>query len=262
MSKPVLSCRGVNLHFTTNTYRAATWREAFVRALKRTPVHEGRERLHVCKDISFEAFRGDRIALVGTNGVGKTSLCRCLAGFYRPTSGRIEIQGRVRALFEVATIVQAELTGRENAWLLSQLLYPGEDVRAEVEEALEFSELGRFLDVPLRTYSKGMQARLGLSLAAVKSADLLILDEVFDGADIFFRDKISRRMLHIMDKSGAVIFISHSPDQIRQVCNRLLLMHHGEIVFDGPVEQGLALFNRLGRGIEDARPVEAPGVEI
>ena len=245
MSKPILRVENINLHFTSNVYAPASWREVFVRAFKREPPDKA-EVLHVCKNLSFTASDGDRIAIVGTNGAGKTSLCRCIAGFYRPTSGHIEVEGRVRALFETATVVQTELTGRENAWLLAGLIYPGEDVRKGVEEALEFSELGRFLDVPLRTYSKGMLARLGLSLAAVKAADLLILDEVFDGADIFFRDKISLRMLTLMEESGAVLFISHDPDQIRRVCNRLIFLQNGVIVFDGAVEQGLELFKRSG----------------
>jgi len=232
------------LHFKTNVYRSASWREAFVRFLKRERVGQ-QEMLHVCKNISFDVYPGERVALVGVNGVGKTSLCRCIAGFYRPSSGQIERNGKIRALFDATTFVQAELTGRENAWLLASLIYPNENVKALVEEALEFSELGKFLDVPLRTYSKGMLARLGLSLSALKGSDLLILDEVFDGADQFFRDKISARMQQVMRQSGAVIFISHSEEQIRRVCNRLLLLRDGAIVFDGGVEQGL----RLCRGL-------------
>lgn len=246
MSRPLLRLRNVNLHFDTNIYRSVTWREAFVRFLKREQIGQ-RERLHVCKNISFDLYPGERVALVGVNGVGKTSLSRCIAGFYRASSGQIERNGKIRALFDATTFVQMELTGRENAWLLASLLYPREDVKALVDEALEFSELGKFLDVPIRTYSKGMLARLGLSLSALKGSDVLILDEVFDGADQFFREKISLRMQQVVRQSGAVIFISHSEEQIRRVCNRLLLLRDGAIVFDGGVEQGLQLFQGLKR---------------
>jgi ABC-type polysaccharide/polyol phosphate transport system ATPase subunit len=197
------------------------------------------------------------VAIVGANGAGKTSLCRLIAGFYKPTSGLIERFGHVRALFEVATVVQPELTGRENAELLAKLLYPLEDVSFELSEALEFSELGRFLDVPLRTYSKGMHARLGLSLATMKSAEILILDEVFDGADQFFREKIAARTVRLMEKSGAVIFISHSAQQIRQVCNRVIVLEHGCIAFDGAVEAGLAYFSHRRSVSANAVGVEA-----
>lgn len=238
-----------------------TWREAFVRLVNRERVGV-KERLHVCKNISFDIYPGERVALVGVNGVGKTSLCRAIAGFYAPSSGQIERHGKIRALFDATTFVQAELTGRENAWLLASLLYPNEDVSPLVEEALEFSELGKFLDVPIRTYSKGMLARLGLSLSALKGSDLLILDEVFDGADQFFREKISARMQQVVRQSGAVIFISHSEEQIRRVCNRLLLLCDGAIVFDGSVEQGLQLFQGLRQPKKFAPSIEPREIEV
>jgi ABC-type polysaccharide/polyol phosphate transport system ATPase subunit len=241
MFEPLLRLQDVNLEFVLSSYRTASWRDVFVRKLS----GEGRERpevLHACRDVNFSVLKGERVAVVGANGAGKTSLCRLIAGFYRPTRGRIERFGRVRALFEAATVVQPELTGRENAELLAKLLYPLEDVSAELREALEFSELGRFLDVPLRTYSKGMHARLGLSLATMKSADILVLDEVFDGADQFFREKIAARTVRLMETSGAVIFI-HSAQQIRQVCNRVIVLDQGRVTFDGPVDRGLTYFS-------------------
>jgi len=254
MSDLIARATNLNLVFKTSLHRPWTWREAFVRSM-REPLEVALgagEDLHTLKDINLELKRGDRVGLIGVNGVGKTSLCRCMAGFYRPTSGKVERSGTLRALFEVAVGVQQELTGRENAWLLAQLMFPGEGrLRETVEEALEFSELGRFVDVPFRLYSKGMQARLGLSLAALRPADLLILDEVFDGADVFFREKISKRMADLMRESGAVIFVSHSPDQVRQFCNRVFILNNGHLSFAGPVEEGLEAFEKL-------RPSPAP----
>lgn len=248
MFEPVVRVRALNLVFHTNVYRPWTWREAFVRSVKNpsTMLPSAADRLHVLKDIDLEVRPGDRVGLLGVNGVGKTSLCRCLAGYYRPTSGLVERRGTLRALFDVAIGIQPELTGRENAYLLAELMYPGDPGIGEiVDQALHFSELEKFLDVPFRLYSKGMQARLGLSLSAVRSADLLILDEVFDGADMFFREKISARMLDLMKESGAVIFVSHSVEQIRRVCNRLMLLKDGRLIFDGPVDSGIDLFQEL-----------------
>ena len=256
MFEPRLRLHNVNLDFVLPSYRSTSWRDLFVRRVSGEK-SEKPEVLHACRNINFSVGQGERVAIIGANGAGKTSLCRLIAGFYQPTSGQMERFGGVRALFEVATIVQPELTGRENAELLSKLLYPGEDVASELREALEFSELGRFLDVPLRTYSKGMHARLGLSLATMKGADILILDEVFDGADQFFREKISARTVAMMEKSGAVIFISHSPSQIRQVCNRVVILEHGSIVFDGEVDAGLAYFSHRKAGSSELRGVEA-----
>ncbi len=258
MSK-IARVQGLDLVMLASVHRPWTWREAFVSAIK-SPLSllpDPASRQHILKDVSFEIHRGDRIALIGINGVGKTSLCRCLAGYYRPSAGRIERAGNVRALFDVAVGIRPELTGRENAHLLAELLFPGDaDIEGLVREALEFSELGRYLDVPLKFYSKGMQARLGLSLSAFRPTDLLILDEVFDGADIFFREKITVKMLELVHRSGAVLFVSHAPDQIRSVCNRLLILDRGTIAFDGAVEEGLSRFD----GLRPRRKREEPMV--
>jgi ABC-type polysaccharide/polyol phosphate transport system ATPase subunit len=250
MSEPVARVRDLNLVFRASVHRAWSWRDVFVRSL-RDPLALGPsvDRLHVLKDISFDVRPGDRVSLLGVNGVGKTSLCRCLAGYYQPTSGTIERRGTMRALFDVAVGIQPELTGRENAWLLAELLFPGDpDVDRLIGQALEFSELGHFLDIPFRLYSKGMP------LSAFRAADLLILDEVFDGADMFFREKISARMLELMRESGAVIFVSHAPEQVRQICNRLILLEHGRVIHDGGVEEGLRLFENLRPRTPRPRP--------
>jgi ABC-type polysaccharide/polyol phosphate transport system ATPase subunit len=188
------------------------------------------------------------VGLLGVNGTGKTSLCRCIAGIYAPTSGKIAMNGRLRAIFDTAVGIQPELTGMENARLLAELIYPESDYDRErlVQEATEFSELGKFLDVPYRLYSNGMQARLCLSLISSQPCDLLILDEVFDGADAFFREKIAARILKMISRSGAVLFVSHGADQIQRVCNRLIVIRDGSIAHDGDVEEGLALYARAG----------------
>ncbi len=141
-----------------------------------------------------------------------------------------------------------ELTGRENAHLLARLFFPEvSDLNPLVNEAIEFSELGHFIDVPFRQYSKGMQARLMLSLISAKSTDILILDEVFDGADVFFQQKLSIRMKNFIQSAGATIFVSHSADQVREVCDKVLVMNKGKIGFLGDVEAGIEYYLREGK---------------
>lgn len=248
MSKPIVEVHDISLSFLTSFHRAWSWKDIFVKLAKNpfSLMPSSMEKLRIVENLSVSICPGDRVALVGVNGAGKTSLCRCIAGFYRPNSGKVNVNGQVRALFDVSVGIQPELTGRENAMLLAELLFPGEpDKDRLVEEALDFSELGEFLDMPFRIYSKGMQARLGLSMAALKASDLLILDEVFDGADAFFKEKISRRMRELVRDSGAVIFVSHEPLQIKEVCNRLLLLNDGKIIFDGDVDEGLKVYESL-----------------
>jgi ABC-type polysaccharide/polyol phosphate transport system ATPase subunit len=242
MSEPVVSITGLNLSFDADFHRSNTWRDLFTGSHR--GVVENKALIRVARDLNLEVRQGERVGLLGVNGAGKTSLCRCVAGIYYPDSGDVVVRGRVRAIFDTSLGVLPELTGRENAELLAELLYPRRPNRDKlVQEALEFSGLGDFLDVPFRTYSNGMQARLCLSIVTAAPSDLLILDEVFDGADAFFREKAAQRVLSMMSQSGAVLFVSHSPDQIRRACNRTVVLSEGKIVFDGGVEEGLAFYS-------------------
>lgn len=250
-SETLLKIERLNLVFHASVHRSWTLREAFVRAASdplRALLSE-KDRLHVAKDIDLEVRKGERVGIIGVNGSGKTSLCRCIAGMYPPTSGKVSVRGQVRAVFDTSVGINPELTGRENAELLSYFMF-GDDPKRQalVEEALQFSELGRFLDVPYKLYSNGMQARLCLSLISAKPCDILILDEVFDGADAFFKEKISERVLKMIEGSGAVFFVSHSAEQLKTVCNRLIVLHQGQVAYDGDVGEGLRLYEQLGKG--------------
>jgi ABC-2 type transport system ATP-binding protein len=241
-SNLLIKVSNVDLVFKADMYRSQTWRDVFVSATSH-PIDflvKPRDRIHVIKNASFEVHRGDRVGIIGVNGAGKTSICRCIAGMYVPNRGSIETFGGVRAIFEPGIGIVGELTGRENAHLLSKLIYPGDPDRLRlVEDALKFSELGQFLDISYKYYSKGMQTRLCLSLVSAKPCDVIILDEVFEGADVFFKEKLSRRILKMINESGAALFVSHSPEQIHEVCNRVILLDHGRIIFDGGVKEGL-----------------------
>jgi ABC-type polysaccharide/polyol phosphate transport system ATPase subunit len=244
----VLSVEDLNLIFKTSLHPAASWRDSFTR-LATDPARylfAQSERIQIARDLSFQLKRKERLGILGVNGTGKTSLCRCIAGIYGPNSGKILVTGRMRAVFDTQVGIHPELTGRENAWLLTEFLYPElDDKQAIVDEALEFSELGRFTDLPFRLYSNGMQTRLCLSVVTARPSDLLILDEVFDGADSFFRQKASARVLKLMRDSGAVIFVSHSEQQLREACTRVMVLDNGKIAFDGAVEDGLRFYASL-----------------
>ena len=249
--EPLVVVKNFGLVFQLPYLKQQTVRESFVNFTK-NPVEwiaNKTEPLVIFEDLNFSVHAGDRIGFLGVNGTGKTSLCRCIAGIYHPTKGHIKAPKDVRAIFNTMVGIQPDLTGRENAELLIEFMFPQahHDRAAILKGALEFSELGEFLNTPFKFYSNGMQARLCLSLISAKPSELLILDEVFDGADQFFRVKIQERIRKIIETSGAVIFVSHSTEQVLSVCNRVLVFNKGKIIFDGEPEIAVQEYLKMGR---------------
>jgi ABC-type polysaccharide/polyol phosphate transport system ATPase subunit len=247
MSEEVLlSLDGITITRLLEIYRHGSFRDAFIGAL--TPKIRTAKRVKVLTNVSLRIHRGDRVGILGPNGAGKSTLCRSAAGLLPPDAGTVSRSGTLRAIFESQLAVQPELTGRENGFFLADFLYPHLS-RAEkkplIDDALEFSGLGDFLDSPFRNYSFGMQTRLGLSILSSAPSDILVLDEVFQGADKGFQQRIVQRFYSIMKQSGAVLFVSHSPEEVRTVCNRTIVMDQGQIVYDGPVECGIQTYESL-----------------
>ncbi len=251
--KMILEVEKINLVYRIPLQRRTNFRDVFT-SLVQDPMDTlfpNADYLHVAKDLSFTISEGERIGLLGVNGVGKTSLCRCIAGLFLPKSGKIKRYGPVRGVFNTALGIQPELTGRENAELLAHFIYPGtKDIDKIIDEAIEFSELGQFAEAPVKLYSNGMQTRLCLSVISARPTGLLILDEVFDGADMFFREKVSHRVLRLMKSSGGVLFVSHGMEQIKRVCTRVLVLHRGQIIFDGEPQEGIHFFENFDRGVK------------
>lgn len=260
-SEVLMSLRDVKIYFELAHYRHRGIRDVFISAmahpfeyLLRQPEH-----LYVIDGISFDITRGMRLGIMGTNGSGKSTLCRSMAGMMSPQIGSVTARGEVRAIFDTGTGVIPELTGRENAYLLARLFFPAlKDLKPLVEEAIEFSELGHFIDVPFNNYSKGMQSRILLSLISSIPSDILILDEVFDAADIFFQNKFAARMKKFIASAGATIFVSHSIAQVREVCNHVIILHKGKIHFSGSVEEGYAEYLKLNPNGEQRPQAASP----
>lgn len=246
--KKLLEVQNLNLAFPLKSYQGGTLRDTAISILKKPlSFFKEKEAYHALKNINFKAMAGERIGLLGINGAGKSTLCRCLSGFYTPPVGEIFRGGKVRALFESSLAMYPELSGRENLKILAEIFYDyrKNNIPHIIEESIEFSELGKFIDVPIKTYSKGMLLRLSLSLLSAIPADILILDEVFDGADEFFRKKLSLRIKNLIDSSGVVIFVSHEGNHLIEVCNRVLFINKGEIIFDGPPEESLKAYRKI-----------------
>jgi lipopolysaccharide transport system ATP-binding protein len=208
--------------------------------------------VHALKDVSLRIAPGETVGLVGRNGAGKTSTLKVLAGIVPLHSGRVEAGGRVVSLLELGAGFSRDLTGWENAFLGGAIF--GMD-RSEIEERLDriqaFSELGDFLDLPVRTYSQGMFLRLGFSIAAHLDPDVLLIDEVLAVGDESFQRRCIRRISEQIAAGTTLVLVSHDPGQIERVCERVVVLDGGEVLYDGPTAEGLLHYHRL-LGVERA----------
>lgn len=183
------------------------------------------------KDINLKLVDGDRVGLIGHNGSGKSTLLRTLAGIYTPTDGKCTIDGTTRALFELGIGVDHELTGRANIDRLARLYgYSIKRVKEDIAQIESFSGLGGYLDLPVRSYSSGMQLRLIFAVSTLYQSDILLIDEVFGVGDEGFQEKAKQRMTDMMKESRIVVMASHSKDIINKFCNKLVRMEAGRIV--------------------------------
>ena len=189
-------------------------------------------------DVSFSIRRGETVGLVGRNGAGKSTLLKLVTGIVKPTSGSIAVRGQVAPLLALGNGLDPALTGRENIYLNGAILgYRKEYLKAREASIVAFSELGDFIDAPVRTYSSGMTMRLAFSIATAASPEILILDEVLAVGDAAFQEKCLDRINEIILDGATVFFVSHSLASIVQLCNRAIWLDHGKIVMDGPVAE-------------------------
>ncbi len=251
-SDVLVRVRELSIAFDLQRY-SSSLRDSFVEAATNPLglIRKREQRFEALASVSLELRRGDRLAILGANGSGKTTLCRAITGMYG-SRREVTVNGDVRAIFDTEAAVFPELSGRENMEVISHLLFPRLRARERAElvaEAIDFSELAEFIDSPFKVYSKGMKARLFLSLVSAKPADILILDEVFNGADFFFNEKITKRILRAIAESHAAIFISHSHEVVQQVCNRAIVLQRGKVVFSGSCPEAVDYYLASGMAV-------------
>lgn len=228
------------------------------RALRRAS--QASQELWALRDVSFNIERSERVALIGRNGAGKSTLLSIVAGVTAPTMGRVERTGRISALLELGSGFHPDLTGRENIFLNAGLLgLRRPQVQQKFRSIVEFSELGRFIDEPLRTYSSGMGARLGFSVAVHVEPEILILDEVLGVGDAAFQVKCRERIDSMVSQGVTLLVVAHE-STIGTVCERSIWLDDGRVRLDGPSEEVLpAYHNATVPGAEEPEAV-APGL--
>lgn len=232
--------------------RAATLKELFTSfRSRRHPQHPD---THALAGVSLHIQRGETVGIIGRNGAGKTSTLRVLAGIIPLHRGRAECGGRVATLIELGAGFGREFSGRENIRVNAALHGMGrEDIDARIDEMISFSELGHFIDSPIKTYSSGMLVRLGFAVASHIDAEVLLIDEVLAVGDEAFQRKCLHRIAERIDEGATLVLVSHSPATIERACRRVVVLDRGQVVYDGPTSQGLRFYHRL-LGLEDAEP--------
>lgn len=240
-----------------------TFQEAILRTLGAA---RQRQPLWSLRDVNFQIRPGESVGVAGRNGAGKSTLLRLICGLERPTYGTVQLEGRVTALLELGAGFHPDLSGRQNLYvsaIVSGLRRP--EVEARYEEIVQFAGIEPFMDEPLRTYSAGMQLRLGFAIAIHVDPDILIVDEVLAVGDYEFQEKCLERIEMFQNQGKTLLFVSHSMDSIRRFCDRAIWLQKGQLLADGPVDGVIAAYEGSGQVSPpqaDETDVEAVSAEI
>lgn len=208
---------------------------------------ERAEVFEAVKHVSFTVEKGEILGLIGKNGSGKSTILNAIAGIFSPNSGTIDLHENTVSLLSIGVGFQKELSGRENIILSGMLLgFSEKEVRARMEEIIAFSELGEFIEAPVRTYSSGMYSKLAFSITAILETDIMLIDEVLSVGDTRFKKKSYNKMKELIgDENRTVIIVSHASDTIRGLCNRVLWINDGEVMMYGETAEVLEAYEKF-----------------
>lgn len=190
------------------------------------------------KDIDFRINKGDVVGIIGANGAGKSTLLKVVSGVYKPTTGTVEVNGKISPMIELGAGFDPELTARENIYLNGAILgYSKEFLEQKFDDIVEFSELKDFLDVPIKNFSSGMVAKLAFSISTIVDPEVLIVDEILSVGDIKFQEKSKNKMMSMIEGGTTVLYVSHSIDSIKELCSKVIWLDHGKIVKMGNTKE-------------------------
>lgn len=231
-----ISVNHLTMEFKITKDKIDTLKEYVIRTLKRNK--KEKQKVRVLDDITFNVHKGERMGILGFNGAGKSTLLKILAGIYEPTYGNITINGKIAPLLELGAGFDKNYTGKNNIYLNGAFLSMTEDfIESKYDEILEFSELGEYINYPVKNYSSGMRAKLGFSIATLVNPDILIIDEILSVGDIKFRKKSSAKIKSMMEEGVTVLLVSHSINQIREICDKCIWIENGHLVMEGDVDE-------------------------
>lgn len=248
MSKPAIVVDHMSMMFNLNKEKVDNLKEYFIKLLTR--------KLHFTEfwalnDITFTVEKGERVGVLGFNGAGKSTLLKVIAGVLKPTKGSVKVNGVIAPMLELGAGFDMNYSGKENIFLYGATMgYSRKFIEEKYNEIVEFSELKDFIDVPVKNYSSGMRARLGFAIATAVEPEILILDEVLSVGDAKFRKKSEEKVRSMFDKGITVLFVSHSTQQVLNICNKAIILDHGKLVAQGDAKEICKLYDDMVKGVK------------
>lgn len=243
MGKEMIKVDHVSMKFNLSQEKIDSIKEYFIKFVKREIKYD---EFWALKDVNFTLNRGERLGILGLNGAGKSTLLKVIAGVFKPTEGSVARHGVMAPLLELGAGFDMQYTGAENIYLYGAVLgYSKSFIDEKFDEIVSFSELQKFIDVPLKNYSSGMKARLGFSIATIVAPDILILDEVLSVGDAKFRKKSEKKVMEMFDKGVTVLFVSHSLEQVERLCNKAMILEHGNMLAYGDLKEVAQKYRKI-----------------
>lgn len=243
MAKPAIKVENMSMLFNLNKEKVDNLKEYFIKLITK--------KLHftefwALKDISFTVEKGDRVGVLGFNGAGKSTLLKVISGVLKPTEGTVETSGIIAPMLELGAGFDMNYSGKENIFLYGATMgYSRKFIEQKYDEIVEFSELKDFIDVPVKNYSSGMRARLGFAIATAVEPEILILDEVLSVGDAKFRKKSENKIRSMFEKGITVLFVSHSTEQVLNICNKAIILDHGKLIAQGSAKDICAQYEEM-----------------
>ncbi len=234
MSKYAIEVDHVSMLFNMSSEKVDSIKEYFIRlATRKLNYNE----FWALKDVSFKVEKGDRVGVMGFNGAGKSTLLKVVAGVLKPTTGSVKVKGVIAPMLELGAGFDMNYTGRENIFLYGATMgFSRKFLEEKYDDIVAFSELGKFIDTPMKNYSSGMKSRLGFAIATSVKPDVLILDEVLSVGDAAFKEKSEQRILDLMEDGVTVLYVSHSTERVTKICNKAIILTKGQLVASGDAE--------------------------
>ena len=242
MGKFAIEVEKVGMKFNMSSEKVDDFKDYIIKLIKRQLNYK---EFWALKDISFKIEKGDRVGIVGLNGAGKSTLLKVISAVLKPTEGKVKISGSIAPLLELGAGFNKQYTGIENIYLYGAMLGHSKTfINEKFDEIVKFSELGEFINVPVKNYSSGMKSRLGFAIATIVEPDILILDEVLSVGDAKFRKKSTNKIKSMIENNVTVLFVSHSIDQVLELCNKAILLEKGHLVAYGSSEEIAELYQK------------------